>query len=78
MRAELLRKEQELILLKRQQIDMQIQQEKQKMQQVICTIILYNNMLIITRLDEIKMNILKCFKWNSYRASQSKEDTEMN
>jgi len=33
MRAELLRKEQELILLKRQQIDMQIQQEKQKMQQ---------------------------------------------
>merc|ERR1719228_2852551 len=34
MRAELLRKEQELILLKRQQIDMQIQQEKEKMQQV--------------------------------------------
>merc|ERR1719481_47104 len=33
MRAELLRKEQELILLKRQQIDMQIQQEKEKMQQ---------------------------------------------
>ena len=45
MRAELLRKEKELILLKQQQISMQIQEEKRKMLQVTYGLLYYQTVI---------------------------------
>ena len=57
MRAELLRKEKELILLKQQQIDRQIKEEKEKLYQVTYDHTVYTVIYVKSIITEIYIDL---------------------
>ena len=62
MRAELLRKEKELILLKQQHIDNQIKMEKEKMLQVTYNYTVPNTVKPVKSIiNEINIDLFQCF-----------------
>ena len=67
MRAELLKKEKELIQLRQQQIDDQIKKEKEKMMQVKYDIVI-KVQIVRTIFNEIKIDSLSVSNVNVYKS----------